>query len=93
MVKITAKLVNFSKCARSARKICNLYVTFDTCVEKRGHWMWTKEKRGVIGCKIGVTIKRGSIDRHLISTDIWECPPPPGGECVCAKIKNPRQEP
>ena len=35
--------------------------------------MWTEEKRGVIGCKFGV--KRGSIDRHSIFANIWECPP------------------
>ena len=53
------------------RKFVN-FLQFNTKVEIRGHWVWTEEKRGVIRCKIGV--KRGSIDRHLISTDIRECP-------------------
>ena len=35
-VKIATKSLNFSKCARSAKKNCNFHVKFDTKVEKRG---------------------------------------------------------
>ena len=37
-------------------KIGNLYEKFDTKVEKRGHFVWTKEKKGIIGCKISVKL-------------------------------------
>ena len=67
-IKIPTKLLNLSKCARSAQKICNLYVKFDTKVEKRGPWVWTECKRGSLG--VGSALKKGSIDRYLISTDI-----------------------
>ena len=50
-----------------------MYVKFDMKLEKMGSLGVDWEKKGVIGCKIGVI--KGKIDRHLISTDIWECSP------------------
>ena len=35
-VKIATKSLNFSKCARSAQKICNFHVKCGTKVEKKG---------------------------------------------------------
>ena len=64
-VKITPKCVNFLKCVQK----------FYTEVEKMGSRVWTEEKSGVIGCKIG--IKKGvywqALDIH------WHMgvPPPP----------------
>ena len=44
----------FLKMRTKRVKIYNLYVKFHTKVEKRGSfWVWTEEKRGVNGCKIG----------------------------------------
>ena len=45
-VKITTFFFKFLKMRMKCAKICNLYVKFDTKVEKGGHWMWTEEKRG-----------------------------------------------
>ena len=70
------KIVNFLKMRPKRAKFCNLYVKFDWKWIKGGHWVWTEWKKGVIGSRIG--LQKRSIDRHLISTDIWECPPPPG---------------
>ena len=38
--------------------------------KKKDHWVWTVVKNGVIECKI--YLKRGSINRQMISTDILE---------------------
>ena len=40
--KTAKKLLNFSKCLQRVQKNCDLYVTFDTKVEKGGHWVWTE---------------------------------------------------
>ena len=39
LANFMAKLLNFTKCHA---KICNLYIKFDTKVEKGGHWVWTE---------------------------------------------------
>ena len=66
--KIGAFLIIRMKCA----KICNLYVKFDAKVKKVGHWVWAEKKKTSMGVRSAV--KAQSIDRPLISTDIWECP-------------------
>ena len=70
-LQISCQICKFLQMRAKRAKILNLYVKFDAKVEKKGYWAWTG-KKGVIGFKIGV--KRGSIDKHLISIDIWECP-------------------
>ena len=50
-VKITANFVNF---LNTGEAICNLCKIWYENGKKGGHWVWTEEKRGVIGCKIGV---------------------------------------
>ena len=70
------KICKFLKMRAKRAKICNLYVQFNSKVEKGGHWVWTEEKRGVIGCEIGV--KKGGL-----LTGTWDPPmygsAPPGG--------------
>ena len=80
-VKITAKLVNVSKCRWSTQNLQSVYkIWYEN--GKRGSLSvdWRKKRGVVIGCKIGV--KRWSIDRHLIATDICECSWAMGGNPV-----------
>ena len=42
--------------------------------------MWTEKKKESLG--VISAYKRGSIDRYLISTDIWESPPG-AFPCLC----------
>ena len=53
--KITANFVNFSKCVRNARKFAiRIFFLRKIWTKKWKKWVWTEEKKGVIGCKIGV---------------------------------------
>ena len=88
-VKITAKLVNLSKWKQSVQKFAICMWNLVQKWKKGGHWVWTEEKRGSLGVRSA--LKRGSVDRHLISTDIWECPPPPGYNLISGwETPNPR---
>ena len=59
------KNYKFVKVNTKHAKLFDLYVKFCTNWKKKGHWVWD-------WCE-----ERGSNDRQLISTNIWECAPPP----------------
>ena len=80
-----SKICKFLKIRAERAKICNLYVKFDTKVEKRGYWVWTKEKKRIFRCKISVKkvvyLQAFDIHRHMTVT-----PPPPTGVAILFNI-------